>query len=352
VHEGHRARWGRLPRLPGSLTLRRRLTWPARQTTPADTSGIHVGSSTRCQALARLLTAAIGLSLLGTPAYAEGDVLVNVDSTGVAHILGDDAPNSIRITSEPAERTYRIDAVDGTRVNGLASVIVTGVRGLRLDMEDGNDTVEIEDVGLSRHLVVRLGDGHDLLVLDGVRVRGRTMVRAGDGQDVIRAVGDCVFRRSVVIKGEDGIDTIRVEEATLHRRMRLVGGEGNDDVFVIRTVAGAGARVDVDTARGADVVKLRDSRFHRDVDIQTGRDDDFVELDNCRFDDDVDIDLGRDDDDLRIEDSTFKDDVEAEAARGHDELDLDGGNDFDRRSGTGFGERGHKVRFHSFEHRH
>ncbi len=290
------------------------------------------------------VTAVLTLAL-AAPALADGDVSVSVDPNGLALVIGDAAANDVEVTPGPGADEITVLGLGTTLVNGApGAVIASGVRSLRLEGGDGSDYFDVIGVNV-RDLRARLDDGHDTLRMEDIVVRRRMSAYGGDGRDRIITAGHCVFRRSVRILAQDGRDDVQLRDVRVLGRVKLHGGEGDDRIIIHFSAFTRFARVRVVGGRGSDEVLLTETDFDEDVGVKGGRDDDHILVEGCGFDDDVEIDGGRGDDEVTLRNSDFDDEVELDGGSGHDDLDFSGR--------LRFAQGHHELLFvYSFEHRH
>jgi hypothetical protein len=76
-------------------------------------------------------------------------------------------------TSRNAKGLLVVSGVDGTAVNGGASVAVTGVRTIRVEMNAGEDRVDLLEVDVEQRVLVKLGPDRDTFRFEGGRVGGK-----------------------------------------------------------------------------------------------------------------------------------------------------------------------------------
>lgn len=264
----------------------------------------------------KFLLAAGLMAASAAPALADGNVAAVVSPVGELQITGDASDNAIEVTQDGAG-SFTITGKNGTTVNALPSVSVTGVRGFLLGMGAGADSVELTNLRIRASLRVRLDEGADVLRMTGMGVRGRTAIHGGDGADQIIASNGCAFRGIVTFWGDEGNDDIRVNDSTFATRLRVDGGAGDDQMLVQDSNFGEIAKVEVEGRDGEDTLEVKD----------------------CTFDDDVEVDMGGDDDHAILDDCNFNRRVDVSGGGGRDDLSQRSGNNYD-----------HIPRFRHFEH--
>lgn len=252
--------------------------------------------------------ALFALLLPARTALALGDVVVVADPlTGRLDVTGGDGDEAIEITSAGPEDSFVIAGQEGTTVNGLPSVTVTGVQRFVVKMGAGSDSVTLTRIRIGSHLNLNGGSGRDALVMDEVTVAGITKVYGGRGDDRIVAKTGSEFRRRLMIYAGDGNDAVRVQDVDCRNRLYVDAGRGHDDVDLV------------------------DSDFGEKAEVKGFAGNDDLDVDDCDFDEAFQVRMSDGRDDVRIEDSHFDDDVELDGGDGDDdELDFDGGNHFDR----------------------
>jgi hypothetical protein len=266
----------------------------------------RLGSCTRFGTKA-MLRFGLGAVVLGSAvsAWALGDVQVSV-TNGKLAIVGDDSPNQIQMSADGDAGAFQVTGVDGTAINGAQSAAVTSVRTILIDMNAGQDSVELLQLDVEGKVRVELGSDRDTFLLDGGRFGGSVAVNGG---------------------GKGGDDLTVRGGARIGGRLMLVGGKKRDTIAVRNVEIGGG--MEVRPGAGRDYILVEHTAVDGDTEIDASSGNDRLELVDVDFQDDVDVDLGDGDDDLRVEDCDFDGEIDGDGGDGDDELRLSGDNTFD-----------------------
>jgi hypothetical protein len=281
-------------------------------------------------------------------AAAAGDVALEVDENRTLRLTGDAFANSVEVAPGPTKGTVRVTGLDGTTIGGEPERVLPQPRGLRADLGDGDDRIEVRQLTWKRDLRIKGEGGGDSTVLRGVVVQGRTSWIGGRGEDRLDVDGSCVFRRAVKLEGREARDVITVKGSRILGQVRVRGNKGDDDVIFRRMAFAENARVDIDTGNGADLVTFDTCTTKRLVIIDTGRHEDFVRVTDSHANATFRIAAGRADDRVNLDDTTFNKDVRLDGDSGKDTLDMDGRVRF-----RGVDKHPHKyeLKLYSFERR-
>jgi hypothetical protein len=271
----------------------------------------------------RILAASLVLAT-SSVAAAAGNVQVDVDSHRTVRLTGDELANSVQAVPGPTQRSMRIIGLGGTTIDGAPERLVPVARGLRADLGEGDDRIEVRDLTLRRDLRIKGEDGHDAAFVHGVVVRGRTSWIGGQGDDRLEIDGSCVFRRSMKLRGQRGRDVILIKGSRALGPLSIRGNSGDDDVVLRRMAVTENARTHIETGDGRDVVTFDTCTLNRIVIVGTGRSEDFVRVVDSHANADFRVGAGRADDRINLDDTTFNGDVRIDGDSGTDTLDLDG----------------------------
>ncbi len=225
-----------------------------------------------------------------------GDVTVSL-VRGNLLIKGDDAANHIAISSGPAANSFVIRGLDGTAVkmNGTAApdtgLVVNNVRGLvNVNMNAGDDTVEVSNAKFNLALTIEMGAGNDTVLVGtaatapaplkaaaivgdaNVNARGAINVFTGIGNDTVKManVGVGGFLHIATLGGDDtvelgaaatpGLTASEISSASVRAGLAIevVLGDGADNAQ-LNNVAAVGA-ITVGGGKGADTIGLHTVR--------------------------------------------------------------------------------------------
>lgn len=205
------------------------------------------------------------------PGLAHGAGNVEVDGR---RITGDGASNRIKLEPGSGGRVL-VSGFDGTTVNGLPGVFVVLADKLIVRMEEGDDTIVLQDVGVAEKVNVHLGPGDDALQWTGGSTGNNLLVDGDDGADVIGLTSVGVGYNGAIEGGADD-DDIRIEAVSAKHALSVKGGRGDDTVFA--TNLALRVSFHLSTIDGADQVTIEDSTFFSLCKVQLGGEDDDLTL--------------------------------------------------------------------------
>jgi hypothetical protein len=271
--------------------------------------------------IARSLGAAVLVCAAAAPAWADGDVAVSLEKRGKLVVTGDAAANSFEIERMSEPRAFRVVGLSDTTVNGAPEFEVQGVLRIRIEAGDGDDVVVLDALRLRRSLTVDLGDGNDELHMPAIEVFGRTRIAGAEGDDTVTTDFNARFHRRLIVRTHAGNDAIRLRDTVLHGYTRLVAREGDDEVSLDDVTAFEGARVDVFTGLGEDVVNVENSAIDANMRVATSSDDDRITVLQTAFSEDVILHAGGQDDDVKVEGCQFRKHLRAAGGSGTDRVE-------------------------------
>jgi hypothetical protein len=180
-------------------------------------------------------------------------------NSGTLTITGDAAADDIAVvgTANPGE--FTITGRNGTTVDGMASVTISGVTAdLVVDLRDGDDVFDMDNVYIARDIVVMAGSGDDFIRLGQTSpvspARDLTVV-CGSGDDVILQPSYHVFvgRDSAVVGALDN-DSIVLTGASAQGSISVVTHAGSQNIVFDGCTAGVS--LSVSTFIGADNIAI------------------------------------------------------------------------------------------------
>jgi hypothetical protein len=231
-------------------------------------------------------------------------------------IRGDGAADQIQITqavqnNQPIPGQYFIQGLNGTKINGQASLIAVNVNDdFDIDLRGGNDRLVLGNNGASNRttvpdeLRVKMGTGNNKLYIQGITVLGDATLETGSGNDTLSIRGD--FGAPSASGDSDSDLTINT-------------GDGNDGVFLDTTSVGHDLDIDTGSSNSADEVGLYLTNVVGKTNIETHRGADRVHLTGGYFNDDLEIDTGDQNDIVSI-DAISADEIFVQLGSGNDEL--------------------------------
>lgn len=235
-----------------------------------------------------------------------GDVSVFIDANFALKIIGDDADNQVQIIGGRFS-SAQVIGLEGTTINGSASPFQStiGLRDLLVQMNGGNDEIDLHDGRFSfiaklqggggddsitarnsnlHGLRIAAGDGHDLVQIDNVFAVNSSSIQTEAGDDVIAiynhaAGGDIVFRAG------SGDDTLAVDRMGMYDILNLDMQSGNDQILIAgKTFIGDGSLVALGT--GDDFLGVMpnlnggQTQIQHDTVFSAGSDNDLVAVDS------------------------------------------------------------------------
>jgi hypothetical protein len=180
-------------------------------------------------------------------------------NNGTLSITGDAAADDIAVVGTPNPGEFTIMGRNGTTVDGMASLTIPGVTAdLFLDLRDGDNVVDMDNVYIARDIVVVGGSGDDLIRLGETSpvspARDLTVV-CGPGDDVILQPSYHVFvgRDSAVVGALDN-DSIVLTGASALGSISVVTHAGSQNIVFDGCTAGVS--LTVSTFIGADNIAI------------------------------------------------------------------------------------------------
>lgn len=145
---------------------------------------------------------------------------------GTLTINGDNKDNRIAVTGL-GDSGYVVVGI-GTTVNGRSTpqFFDRTTRDLVINMNGGNDYVQLANAAVGRDLVIDLGDGKDQLIIANGAVGNNAVVNAGKGNDDL-TVNNLSVRYTLAVNGNDGDDIFRVN-VNRAKSAFLNGGAGKN----------------------------------------------------------------------------------------------------------------------------
>lgn len=147
----------------------------------------------------------LGVEKLESRDNPAGNITAMMDSS-TFFLIGDVADNQLSVTENTAGELI-VTGLNGTTINGQESVnfgVVTQ-NNLRLNLRDGNDSVDLSGVSTTGYIFLDMGAGNDSATLSNVSASG-VGFSGGSGNDAVTltAVSASI---GVRIMGGDGVDT-------------------------------------------------------------------------------------------------------------------------------------------------
>ncbi len=145
--------------------------------------------------------------------HAAGNVHVQVID-GELWITGDAAGNHVQIERVVLNR-FRVRGLEGTRVNGSDGDVFVVSSGIRVELNDGDDTLRIEGK--------RVGTKH-------ADLQGKLTVLMGPGNNHV-TINHLAVKQKLIIQAESGGDnTVRLANLSVANELCILTGAGDDEV--------------------------------------------------------------------------------------------------------------------------
>jgi hypothetical protein len=236
-----------------------------------------------------------------------GDVFVSF-AQGTLQIEGDELANQVAISSGETPGSYVITGLqdtsvtlvdgDGNPVDPPADaaenvVVVEGVRrGIRANMGDGDDVVNVNDLRTRSNVSIRTGEGDDV-----VRVGVRPEVTDGETDETAPiAEPDVVIGGSLRIGTAAGEDRVVINHTNVGRALSVATGTEDDTVRIGRgepaeadsadeappaTADVRAGRTHIHLGQGDDSARIQDLHT-RNLGVRGGQGDDAIGIEGVR----------------------------------------------------------------------
>jgi hypothetical protein len=211
-----------------------------------------------------------------------GSVQVSIVDS-ILTIVGDDRSNSIIIENagDGSDR-FRIQGLDGTRVNGTRGSTFFPRAGLTLDVRlgAGDDSATVTGTRVFGHLQISADAGQDTILVRNTRVAGKLVLDGGEGEDLISVRGSDVSG-NLHIPRSPGRDVYSIRNARFWKDAYFHDTNGSVRVSVIECYF-AGF-LGIRGGYGRDVITMRDSRTLGKSRFLTGPNDDVIRITGSEF---------------------------------------------------------------------
>lgn len=234
-----------------------------------------------------------------------GDVSVSIDN-GRLLVIGDSLSNQIQVVGTP-NGNATVAGLDGTTINGGVTVFNAGqqLQGLGIQMNDGDDQVQLHGLVLASSVVLQgnagndafevrhshvmyfsanMGSGDDVLQLDNLYAALSSNMVMEQGNDIV-SINAHSAGQHIEISTGDGNDVLAVNDMGMRRQLQVDTGNGNDQILLAgETYAGrsSGFRL----GSGNDFLAilptqtLQQSRLQKSLTIDGGTGNDEVAFDS------------------------------------------------------------------------
>lgn len=248
---------------------------------PAFLDRFFFGGSVRRQPRSRFRHAVIAME---SRTLLAGNVTAEVVD-GVLNIQGDDDANEIQVR-ETVDGVIVL-GLNGTTINGESDPFIAFESDLEahgsinIELNAGDDNVQVEGFDLHGSLIVRGGRGDDRLGITAMTIDQRVTFIGGAGDDILYAEGsefthlgawmgegddlvalvDSEITGSLLMTARRGDDRLSLDNTIVERRMTALMNRGNDDVLL--TNGTETRHVFIWGGWGDDVVQVEDSSTSR-----------------------------------------------------------------------------------------
>ncbi len=226
--------------------------------------------------LTALTVAALLPALAATQVFAAGAVTSSLKK-GVLRLNGDINANSISIVPGNSGASFEVTPNAGTTLDGGAvPIIYTGVtRDVRIDLDEGDNTVVLTNLSINRNLFITTGGGADNVSLDNVVSGATTKIDLGNGDNILDVFDGFVKRGK--IRGGQGIDTFMFDFSAGGTGFtgRIDAREGDDSITI--TNLGGQNTILVKGSHGNDTISLSNVTADKLV-VNGGKNDDLVTI--------------------------------------------------------------------------
>ena len=157
-----------------------------------------------------------------------GDVSAAIAGANLV-LRGDADDNSIRIVAGETPGSFVVEGVDGTTINGEASVSFDKVkRNIKINLKKGADTLEVEEVDLKGNLQINTGNGDDTVGILASDIGGKLSIRMGNGEAKSVSIEDTEVGKNLSIKDKGGAQTAELNNVNVGGKAQLKFGGGDD----------------------------------------------------------------------------------------------------------------------------
>lgn len=156
-----------------------------------------------------------------------GNVTAKV-AYGILTITGDELANSISLVKNNSGGVTISSGSDATTINGSSTPVpLKGFSTVNIKMGNGNDTVDISQLSVSRDINIELGAGDDTLTIDRLYAGIDSGIWGLTGNDTI-FINNSVFAKKLNLNSGLGDDTVTTLNSTFGRNTLITGVGGTD----------------------------------------------------------------------------------------------------------------------------
>jgi len=216
------------------------------------------------------------------PAMAGGDVWAELSRNGNLKITGTDDSNQIMVTND-----------------GFGNVRLVGMPGTGTTVRGFSEWTfyETSHNAVAGKLDINLKNGNNYVEIDDISVKGDLKIKLGAGDDTI-GIFDAIFFDDVSIKLGDGNNLVGVVRVAVVDKMSVRGSSGSD-VVAVAVCVGVGGKTTIKTGSGFDIVLLQGG-YTGALKLDTGKGEDQLYISRYNNFRNVSINLGSDDDGIWV----------------------------------------------------
>jgi hypothetical protein len=177
----------------------------------------------------------------------------------------------------------KVTALNGTTltVNGqsVADATFTGITTLNVRLGEGDDSLQVFGALSLKNVSLDLGDGDNVLDIDDLSVTGKLTVKGGNGNDQISL--DTTVAKLATFSTGLGNDLVSLEGTAFSSTVSISTASGADVVIIDDNGLGLDSNfantLTINTGEDGDVVAIRNATTKR-ISVATGDDDDVVDF--------------------------------------------------------------------------
>jgi hypothetical protein len=196
-----------------------------------------------------------------------GNVLASVNQ-GTLLIVGDTADNGIAISTVSTGNSIQVSGLNSTTVNNgsSATFAANSITSVKVLMQNGNDTVNVNALNLTSALTINAGIGNDSISVQNSSL-GSLGIKLGGHGNSGSAQPDNVSIYTVQIAGSASIETgsggdnVYLWAFTVGGSLNVKMGRGDDSVLA-HSVTSSGGKVDGGPGHDRFIVDGLYSGFH------------------------------------------------------------------------------------------
>lgn len=220
------------------------------------------------------------MAALAVPALAAGNVWAELSKKGDLKITGTDDSNQIMVTNDGFGNVRVVGMPStGTTVRGAAEWVFLETNfdtvdgKLHIDLKDGNNYVEIDDINVGGDLKIKMRDGDDTIGIFGTDLSDSISMKLGDGSN-LAAIVDGTIADKLNVKSTSGSDSIAIASCVqVGGKTKIKTGSGGDRVLLEGTYLD---KLKLDAGKGSDQFFFNLLSSPGNVSIKLGSENDGI----------------------------------------------------------------------------